>query len=295
MLEVNHISKSYKNQKVLNDVSFTMRKGQIVGLIGSNGAGKTTLMKILTQLINRFEGTFSFDSDQDNHSRKIGSVIEHPSFYGHLSGLDNLMYFASISGNSDEDNIQEIISMLHMENYIKKKAKTYSLGMKQRLGIAQALLNSPELLILDEPTNGLDPKGVIETRTIISEVAQKKNVAVLISSHNLSEIEKICDRVLMLDNGELIQEIDIKQISKEKILVLESSQIQLINNYFMTKTSIQILASDATTLRFIYDGNDVEMLVTELIEKQLKIKYIYEAPISLERTYLNAAGGESYV
>lgn len=294
MLEVDHISKSYKKQKVLDDVSFTMDKGEIIGLIGSNGAGKTTLMKILTRLINRFDGTFVFDSDQENYSRKIGSVIEYPSFYGHLSGLDNLMYFASISGGIDDKNIHEIIKMLHMESYIEKKAKTYSLGMKQRLGIAQALLNSPELLILDEPTNGLDPKGVIETRNIIFEVAKKKNVAVLISSHNLSEIEKICDRVLMLDNGKLIQEIDVKQAPKEKIIILESSQIKAIHDYFNTKTSIQILELEEHKLHFIYAGDDLELLITELIKNNFKLKYIYEAPISLERTYLNAAGGEMY-
>jgi ABC-2 type transport system ATP-binding protein len=270
MLEVSHISKAYKKQKVLDDVSFTMNTGEIIGLIGSNGAGKTTLMKILTGLIIHFDGTFNFNSHQGNDSRKIGSVIEYPSFYSHLSGLDNLKYFASISGGIDEENIYDIVHLLDMEEYIEKKAKTYSLGMKQRLGIAQALLNSPELLILDEPTNGLDPKGVVETRNIISEVAKKKDVAVLISSHNLSEIEKICDRVLMLDNGKLIQEINVKSDAKEKKIILESSQIQAIYAYFSKKRTIQMLELKENTLQFIYSGDDLESLITELIQANLK-------------------------
>lgn len=190
ILTLSNVTKSYRNNKVINNVSFSVPKGEVIGLVGPNGAGKTTLMRIIMGLITKFEGEVRFDIEkqplQQSHVKRIGGLIEYPSFYPYMSGMDNLIYFAEISGGFDRDNVSSVVHLLGIEGFVHKKVKRYSLGMKQRLGIAQALVNNPKLLILDEPTNGLDPEGVAEIREILEKVSKERGISILISSHILS-------------------------------------------------------------------------------------------------------------
>jgi ABC-2 type transport system ATP-binding protein len=201
--ELKNVSKKYGHHEVLKNVSITISKGEVIGIIGPNGAGKSTLMKILVGLVKNYEGKVEMPLNQKG-KKNIGCVIETPGFYGNCTGYDNLKYFAALSGCKTEKEIDEVIKLLEIEDFIYKKASKYSLGMKQRLGLAQAILGEPVLLVLDEPTNGLDPNVIPEIRKFIQYISKEKGVAVLISSHILSEIETICDRVIGINKGEII-------------------------------------------------------------------------------------------
>ncbi len=195
ILEVKQVMKTYKKQKALDGLDIELMKGEVVGLVGPNGAGKSTLMKIIVDLIRNYDGIAYVDGQQAKENsrayrQQIGSVIETPGFYPYWSGRDNLKYFAAVAGISNQERIDKVVELLGLDGAINKKVSKYSLGMKQRLAIARALLHSPKLLILDEPTNGLDPNGVSEMRSYIDLIAKEQHVAILIASHVLSEIEK---------------------------------------------------------------------------------------------------------
>jgi len=195
VLKVNNVSKKAKDFQILNKVSFELGRGEIVGLIGPNGAGKTSIMKILVGLTRNYTGEVDLSSVRD-----IGCMIETPNFYPYSTGYQNLMYFAKLNGVG-EQKVQELLGLLGLEGAANKNVKAYSLGMRQRLGIAQALLKEPDVLILDEPTNGLDPEGIYEVREYIRKIAKEKNITVLISSHLLGELEKMCDRAIIIKKG----------------------------------------------------------------------------------------------
>ncbi|MBU7459804.1 MULTISPECIES: ABC transporter ATP-binding protein [Lactiplantibacillus] len=206
ILSVTHLNKRFKRQPVLQDVTFDCEPGRIIGLVGANGAGKTTIMKSILGLI-RTEGAVTIAGQAmqfDRHPAlaQVGALIEYPSLYPYLSGWDNLRLFAR-----DQDvaaQIQVLVTQFDMSNYIHRKARTYSLGMKQKLGIALAFLNHPQLVILDEPMNGLDPQGTKQLRDFI--VAQKQQgVTLLISSHILGELQKLADDLVIIDHGRVIQ------------------------------------------------------------------------------------------
>ncbi|GIP69536.1 ABC transporter ATP-binding protein [Lactiplantibacillus pentosus] len=206
ILSVTHLNKRFKRQPVLQDVTFDCEPGRIIGLVGANGAGKTTIMKSILGLI-RTEGAVTIAGQAmqfDRHPAlaQVGALIEYPSLYPYLSGWDNLRLFAR-----DQDvaaQIQALVTQFDMSNYIHRKARTYSLGMKQKLGIALAFLNHPQLVILDEPMNGLDPQGTKQLRDFI--VAQKQQgVTLLISSHILGELQKLADDLVIIDHGRVIQ------------------------------------------------------------------------------------------
>ncbi|MBU7448615.1 MULTISPECIES: ABC transporter ATP-binding protein [Lactiplantibacillus] len=206
ILSVTHLNKRFKRQPVLQDVTFDCEPGRIIGLVGANGAGKTTIMKSILGLI-RTEGAVTIAGQAmqfDRHPAlaQVGALIEYPSLYPYLSGWDNLRLFAR-----DQDvaaQIQALVTQFDMSDYIHRKARTYSLGMKQKLGIALAFLNRPQLVILDEPMNGLDPQGTKQLRDFI--MAQKQQgVTLLISSHILGELQKLADDLVIIDHGRVIQ------------------------------------------------------------------------------------------
>lgn len=211
ILSVSNLNKSY-NKKVLDNLNFTINKGEVVGLIGPNGAGKTTLMKILCLLSKADSGEVKLcgisnnnKKDREKYLANLSAIIETPALYENLSGYDNIDFIRRINKISKE-RMDEMIKFINIGDMINNKVKQYSLGMKQRLAIGIALLSSPNLLILDEPTNGLDYDGIIEFRKLISDVVKDNDVSVIISSHILSEIEKLCQRLLFLKDGKLIDE-----------------------------------------------------------------------------------------
>ena len=198
VLSVLNLTKEYGIKKVVNSVTFSVFAGQIFGFVGPNGAGKSTTIRMITGLTPITSGDVRICGYSVKHAYKkaisnVGAIVEMPQLYPYLSGMKNLKLFASFYGKSAFKRIPEIVKLVGMENRIHDKVSTYSLGMKQRLGIAQALLGKPKLLILDEPTNGLDPNGIVEMRHILRALAEKENMAIIISSHNLAELEQMCD------------------------------------------------------------------------------------------------------
>ena len=216
-LSVKNLTKYYGQKRVVNDLSFSLYSGQIFGFVGPNGAGKSTTIKMITGLANCSSGDVRIGGYSINKSftkaiSDIGAVVEMPQLYGYLSGEKNLKLYASFYGKQAIKRVPEIVKLVGMENRIKEKVSTYSLGMKQRLGIAQALLNKPNLLILDEPTNGLDPNGIVEIRKILKVLAEKEKMTIIISSHNLAELEQTCDIIGIINNGDFTLSIYTKSL-----------------------------------------------------------------------------------
>lgn len=209
ILSIENMRKTIKGKNLISKVNFTVFEGEIVGLLGPNGAGKTTVMKCITGLMRVSEGTIEIakervDFKSSDYLVNVGAIIEYPAFYEYMTGWKNLEQFARISKASiGEAHMQKVVDLVKLNDVIHDKVKTYSLGMKQRLGLAQALIHNPKLLILDEPMNGLDPRGVMELRDLLVFLADT-GVAVIVSSHLLSEIEKIASRVLFIDRGLIV-------------------------------------------------------------------------------------------
>ena len=222
ILETKKLSKKFGDKEILKSIDMSIYEGDIVGLIGPNGAGKSTFIKTVLNLYQETSGEVTIcgidvDEDFEGALSNVGCVIENPDLYPHLSGFKNLKIVALMNNVKDDEYIEKIIKMFKLNTRIKDKVKKYSLGMKQRLGIACALIKKPKLLILDEPTNGLDPLGIKELREIIKNISEDMNVAVLISSHILSEIENICDRIFIIDNGYIIDEIDVEDMKSHEM------------------------------------------------------------------------------
>ena len=227
VLKVSNLTKVYGQKKVVNNVNFSIFAGQIFGFVGPNGAGKSTTIRMITGLTPITSGDvsicgYSIKTAYKKAIMNVGGIIEMPQLYPYLTGMKNLKLFAGFYGKTAYSRIKQIVKLVGMENRINEKVSTYSLGMKQRLGIAQALLSKPKLLILDEPTNGLDPNGIVEMRNILKTLAEKENMAIIISSHNLAELEQMCDVIGLINNGKIIehktmQEIDTMLQNKQQV------------------------------------------------------------------------------
>lgn len=208
ILEIKNLKKSYKKKKVLDIDSLDIQEGAIYGLIGKNGAGKSTLMKLVLGLVEKDEGIIKVfgqevgPKNQKDLNKNLGALIENPSFYDHLTGYENLEIICQLKGINKEE-ISKTLDLVGLKNLGKKKAREYSLGMKQRLGIAMALIGNPKLLILDEPINGLDPQGIEEMRNLFKDIVKNTSTSILISSHILDEIEKISSHIGILKDGKL--------------------------------------------------------------------------------------------
>lgn len=208
-LSVRNLTKTIKKHKVIKGISFELKEGEVFGFLGPNGAGKTTTIRMLVGLIRPTSGTieicgYDVKKNFTKAMANLGCIVENPELYPYLSGTDNLLHFARMLPSVDAKRIAEVVDMVKLTERIDDKVKTYSLGMRQRLGIAQALLNRPKVLILDEPTNGLDPAGIRQMRVFIRELAEKEGLSVLVSSHLLSEIQLLCDRVAIITKGNII-------------------------------------------------------------------------------------------
>ncbi|HGD4318874.1 TPA: ABC transporter ATP-binding protein [Streptococcus agalactiae] len=222
-LQITNLTKSYGETIILDNVNLSIDSGEIVGLLGRNGAGKSTLMKCIVGLVRKDYGKIKFNGVVSN---KFGYLIEYPAFYPNLSAYDNLKIFASILNVCDK-RIKDIIDIVGLTKHGDKIFANYSLGMKQRLGLGRVLLTDPDLLILDEPFNGLDPSGVIEIRGLLKELA-KSGKSILISSHNLPEIERIVDQINLIHNTKIVKSVNINEVHKEKRLVIKSKDSEKI-------------------------------------------------------------------
>lgn len=254
VLKTNNLTKQYNKNVVLDNVNITIKKGDIYGLIGRNGAGKTTLMKIITTLASPTSGTFElFNTCSENdelfdNKKRVGSLIEYPAFYPNLSAYDNLKYYTIQRGIVDKNQINKVLELVNLTGTGKKKVKTFSLGMKQRLGIALAILNSPDFVILDEPINGLDPIGISELRDTFKKLSDN-GITLLISSHILSELYLLANEFGFLENGKLI-----KELSKEE-LDLECSKCLVIKTDDSKKVSV-LLEKELNTNNYKVINNE---------------------------------------
>ncbi|GBX15322.1 ABC transporter ATP-binding protein [Staphylococcus aureus] len=224
VLTVEHLTKKIGNKTILEDVSLNLKRGQIIGLVGANGAGKTSLMKVILGYSSYQDGTFRVIENKNKKSN-VGALIENPGIYPFMSGYDNLKLLNETKNTHDIDTI---VSQLDMDDYIHNKAKTYSLGMKQKLGIAIAFLNQPQLIILDEPMNGLDPKAVRDVRELIVKKAQE-GITFLISSHILSELVKITNSILIINKGKLVTETTEEELNQYEDNDLENVLLNIID------------------------------------------------------------------
>ncbi|OCA92453.1 ABC transporter ATP-binding protein [Pseudobacillus wudalianchiensis] len=209
LVELKEVSKMIKGKKIIDSLSFTIRAGEVFGFLGPNGAGKTTTIRMMVGLMKLTEGDIvicghSIQKDFEKAVRHIGAIVENPEMYKFLTGYQNLQQYARMQKGITKERIDEVVQLVGLSDRIHDKVKTYSLGMRQRLGIAQSLLHGPKILILDEPTNGLDPAGIKEIRQYIRDLAEKEGMAVIVSSHLLSEMEMMCDRIGIIQKGRLI-------------------------------------------------------------------------------------------
>ena len=232
VLEVRDIHKNYGKKEVLKGVTFQIDSSKIVGLIGKNGAGKSTLFKVITGLLKQKSGTVKIlDQEVSSKNRKIfqqvGCLIEQVSLYPHLTGYEHIQIVAKLTDTKIDEHVKTLISTLKMNSYIHNKTKTYSQGMKQRLGILLAVLNKPKLLLLDEPLNGLDPEGVYEIRTFLLNICHQEGMSLLISSHILSEMQIFCDRFLFLKDGVISKDLtksDLKNSNLEQEFIEDNQE-----------------------------------------------------------------------
>lgn len=272
--EFNGVSKSFGKKKIITDMSFSIDSGEIIGLLGPNGSGKTTIMKLLSGLIYP-------DSGFIENSCYFRSLIETPCFYKTLSGYDNLLYFAAI-GNIEEKSVDKTVELLGIENYIHKKVSQYSLGMKQKLGIACTLIGKPDLLIMDEPINGLDPLIVVEMRELLKKINGELGTTILISSHILQEMQEICNRVLLIKEGKIIGNVAVGQDESSYVLSFycESdcvAALNLLGNHAQKSFSPYELV--------VSDYQPIYSIISYLVNNNLKLTEIRKKNTDLEEIY----------
>lgn len=293
VLKTNNLTKQYNKNVVLDNVNITIKKGDIYGLIGRNGAGKTTLMKIITTLASPTSGTFElFNTCSENdelfdNKKRVGSLIEYPAFYPNLSAYDNLKYYTIQRGIVDKNQINKVLELVNLTGTGKKKVKTFSLGMKQRLGIALAILNSPDFVILDEPINGLDPIGISELRDTFKKLSDN-GITLLISSHILSELYLLANEFGFLENGKLIKELSKEELDLEcsKCLVIktdDSKKVSVLLEKELNTNNYKVINNEEIR---VYDYTDDSDKVSDvLVNNKIKIKGFYESDISLEEYF----------
>ncbi len=299
ILETNNLEKKYKSFKALNHTNIHIEKGSIYGLIGKNGAGKTTLIRVICGLQAPTDGNYSIygidskSKDIINARKRMGAIIEIPSIYGDMTARDNLVEQFKLVGMPSLDGIEEILKLVRLDKAGTKKAKNFSLGMKQRLGIALALASNPDFLIFDEPINGLDPQGIIEIRELILKLNREKNITILISSHYLDELSKIASHYGFLDNGSIIKEISSKELEKKmehKIELKVSKQLDFVNYFEKCKISYEVI--DSNTIN-VYGKHNLSKFISELAKNGLVVEDIHEIEETLESYYMNLIGGDN--
>lgn len=299
VLLLDNVYKSIKNKEIVKGISFSINEGEVLGFLGPNGAGKSTTLRMIVGLSSPTSGKIIIDGhsitkDYVKAMSKVGCIIEGPDMYNYLSGHENLKMLASMNKNVTAKDITKAVELVGMQNRINDKVSTYSLGMKQRLGLAQALIHKPKLLILDEPTNGLDPSGINEFRHIIKDLAKKENIAILISSHLISEVELMCDTVAIIKNGTLIKYSSVSELisNQEVFFVLSDNQkgIEILKNNWNIHGSIKDGRIEAKI-----DISKLEEINSSFIKEGVMIKFVNTTQKTLEDLFLNLTEGNSVI
>lgn len=297
VLKTSNLSKHYGNLKAVDNVSMQIRKGDIYGFVGKNGAGKTTIIRLITGLIKKTSGNFELfgipDTDEGQlRKKRISGIVDTPSLYLNLSAYDNIFMQMKTLGLEKPEEIEGLLRLVGLDSSDRRPVKNYSLGMKQRLGIAIALVGDPEFLILDEPTNGLDPAGIVEIRELLTRLNREQGITIMISSHILTELAKLATTYGFIDRGRLIQEISAEELEKhcQKSIRLSVSSTQSLTEVLDTLKIKNYKIINGNDL-YIYQEVEISALVAELANKGIAVKKITEQNEDLESYFINLVGG----
>ena len=290
LLECQNLCKSFGKKQILKNVSFEIDEGDILAFIGPNGSGKTTTIKLILGLQSIDEGKviingYDIKKDFVKAISNVGAIVENPDTYMYLTGWQNLKLIANMYKGITNEKIMEIVKLVDLEQRINDKVSKYSLGMRQRLGIARALINNPNILILDEPTNGLDPEGIKDLRILLKKLA-KEGLGILISSHNLAELESFCNKVLIIDEGTIIETSEVKEFknngNKYVFSVSDTKDLGIEGMYEVTKD------------KFNYNGDkeDIASIIKTLVKKNIDVYEVHMQELTLEEAFLKKTGGK---
>lgn len=299
ILEIKHVTKKFGKKTIIDDMSFSVEPGEVYGFLGPNGSGKTTIIKMIMGLLKITKGQILVDGhdvekDYEKAAEVFGGIIENPEMYGELKGITNLKVFSTLYPNVTDESIQKVVETVGLKDRINDPIKKYSLGMRQRLGLALALVHTPRLLILDEPTNGLDPKGIKELRDILRSLA-KQGTAVFISSHLLSEMELMCDKVCIIDKGKVIE---IKDLRKSKVESVDEATGTEIYEFMYETDNDEKAFELAKTLKLNCEKDkenrlivhatkkEVAHLTRSLVENDINVFIVNIVSKSLEELYI---------
>ena len=291
------LKKTIGSKPIIKGLTFEIKRGEVFGFLGPNGAGKTTTIRMMVGLMDITEGDVLIEgkSIKDNFKeavRHVGAIVENPEMYPFLSGWKNLQQYARMTEGVSQERIKEVVELVALGNAIHEKAGRYSLGMRQRLGIAQALLHKPSILILDEPTNGLDPSGIREIRKYIRNLAEKENVAVIVSSHLLSEIELMCDRIGIIKKGELIAIEDVKTVEDHSALKdvhIEVHPLEMAKDYLQSEMD-QTIAINKKELIVSAKREDIPQILKNLVNRGMDVYGVRILQATLEDKFFDLIG-----
>jgi ABC-2 type transport system ATP-binding protein len=301
ILSTKNLTKKYNSTFAVNNINLEVKQGEIYGLVGKNGAGKTTLLRLITGQAFATEGDVTLFGDTTSEGlskgrRRIGSIIEVPSFYNNLNAEQNLEYYRIQRGIPGKNCVSEVLNEVGLSHAGKKKYKSFSLGMKQRLGLALALMNKPEVLLLDEPINGLDPFGIVEIRNLLLRLSQEKNITILISSHILSELSNLVTYYGFIDKGKLVKQVSSEALSKEcnRYLELKVDKVEVMTALLESKlgcTSYQVTPDYSI---HIFDYMDQPSKISALaVSNGVGLYSLVTKEINLENYFIQLVGGES--
>lgn len=291
ILKTQDLTKKYKDFTAVDHVNITIKKGDIYGLIGRNGAGKTTLMKLVTTLTEKTSGEFSLFGEEESvieNKGRIGCLIENPAFFPNLTAYENLNYYSLQKGIVGKEQIEEALKLVDLLGAKNKKFKTFSLGMKQRLGIAFAILDHPDFIILDEPINGLDPIGISDLRDTFKKLNEEKDITILISSHILSELYAVATKFCIIEKGKVIKELTKEELDKEcsKCIVIKTSEVKKATTVLekeLHTTNYKVISKNEIRL---YDFlEQTEKVNKKLAQSDISLSALYETGITLEEYF----------
>ncbi|MGZ9582925.1 ABC transporter ATP-binding protein [Paenibacillus marinisediminis] len=306
VVELRNVTKKIGSKTIVDNLSFSVRRGEVYGFLGPNGAGKTTTIRMMVGLMSITAGDVIIEghnvkTDRAKAMAHVGAIVENPELYKYMTGRQNLIHFARMSGTKvTQERIDEIVKLVELTQVLDKKVKNYSLGMRQRLGVAQALLHNPSILLLDEPSNGLDPAGIRELRDYLRRLAKVENISILVSSHMLSEVELMCDRVVVIQNGRFVGErvldpnADVNQATGKavqfRVAQLEDAERLLQERQCQYSTNQQ-----AGSVTVTLQQEEIPELVSLMVQHGLKIYEVRQVAESLEDAFLSMTKGGQIV
>jgi ABC-2 type transport system ATP-binding protein len=300
VLELLDLGKSIKGKQIVKDINLSLQPSEVFGFLGPNGAGKTTTIRMIVGLIKPSEGEVkicghSVTSDFIHAMSNVGCIIESPDLYKFMTGIENLLQFASMDGDVTKSRIEEVIELVGLKHRIHDKVSTYSLGMRQRLGIAQAILSKPKLLILDEPTNGLDPGGITEFRNLIKKFAHEDGMTVFVSSHLLSEVQLLCDRVAIIRQGTIVKVANVAQIINTEIIEWILSDTVKAKEILRSTWNIEAVSHDQSSIIAPVGNASLEEINRSLTDSGINLTYCCIRENTLEDLFLELTEGDEIV